>query len=58
MTKQQIIDSFAKHNIVLSPAGIWKFNTDGKKEPIVAFRVDNLPLDKYPDDNMFKLRIE
>jgi len=58
MTKQQIIDSFAKHNIVLSPAGIWKFNTDGKKEPIVAFRVDNLPLDKYPDDNMFKLRID
>lgn len=58
MDKQHIIDSFARHNIQLSPAGIWKFNGEGKKEPVVAFRADNLPISKFPKDNMFKLRID
>lgn len=58
LNKQTIIDRFAAHNITLHPAGIWKFNSNGKKEPIVAFRPDGLPIDKYPKDNMYKLRID
>ena len=57
MTKLDIISSFAAKDINLCPAGIWDFK-DGKKSPIDANRIDRLELDKYPDDNMFKFRID
>jgi len=58
MDKQLIINSFKKYDIELHPAGIWEFDTNGKKRPKVAYRIDGLNIDDYPDDNMFKLRIE
>ena len=58
LTRDEIVDRFAKFNVTLHPAGIWRFNSAGSKEPEVAFRADNLPLSKYPKDNMLKLRIE
>ena len=58
LSKQDIVDSFAKHKVSLHPAGIWEFDAAGKKKPVVAFRQDGLPLSSYPDDNMFKLRVD
>ncbi len=58
MEKQQIIDRFKGFDIPLHPAGIWEFDGEGKKTPKVAYRSDGLPLEEYPKDNMFKLRIE
>ena len=58
LSKSEIINKFAKYNISLHPAGIWEFDAEGKKTPKVAYRVDGLAIDSYPDDNMFKLRIE
>lgn len=58
MNKQQIIDRFNHLGINLHPAGIWKFDSSGKKTPVVAYRADNLSINDFPKDNMFKLRIE
>ena len=58
MTKIEILNSFEAKGIKLSPAGIWKFDADGKKEAVEAKRLDNLELSRYPDDNMFKFRID
>lgn len=58
MNKQDIINSFKKLDINLSPAGVWDFDSNGKKTSVDANRADKLPLDQYPDDNMFKFRIE
>jgi hypothetical protein len=58
MDKKTIINSFKAQDIELHPAGIWKFDSNGKKEPIVAFRLDGLSIDSYPKDNMFKFRID
>lgn len=58
MTRDDIIAKFSELDINLSPAGIWKFDAEGRKESIDAKRPDNLPLSKYPQDNMYKFRIE
>lgn len=58
LDKEAIVSTFAEHDISLHPAGVWKFDGEGKKEPIIPFRADRLPLSSYPKDNMFKLRIE
>ena len=58
LNRQYIIDSFAAHNIKLAPAGIWKLDENSKKQPIQPHRADGQSLDRYPDDNMFKLRAE
>ena len=58
MEKQAIIDRFAEHNITLHPAGIWEFDAEGNKKAKVAFRQDGLDIQAYPQDNMFKLRID
>jgi hypothetical protein len=58
MTRSEIIDKFRELDITLSPAGIWKFDAEGRKEAQDAKRPDNLALDLYPLDNMYKFRIE
>lgn len=58
MTREDIIARFNQIDITLSPAGIWDFDSDGRKKSIDAKRPDNLPLSKYPKDNMYKFRIE
>lgn len=58
MEKQTIIDRFAEHQIELHPAGIWEFDAEGKKKPVIAFRQDGLDISSYPKDNMFKLRVD
>ena len=58
MTREDIIARFKQLDITLSPAGIWEFDSDGRKKSIDAERPDNLPLSKYPKDNMYKFRIE
>ena len=58
MTREDIIARFKQLDITLSPAGIWEFDSDGRKKSIDAKRPDNLSLSKYPKDNMYKFRIE
>lgn len=58
MTRDDIIAKFSELNIELKPAGIWKFDVEGRKESVDAKRPDNLQLSKYPQDNMYKFRIE
>ena len=58
MTRSEIIDKFRELDITLSPAGIWKFDAEGRKEAQDAKRPDNLALDMFPLDNMYKFRIE
>lgn len=56
-TRQQIVETFKSLHIDIYPAGRWKM-VNGRKEPIVAYRQDYQPLDKFKDDNMYKLRAE
>lgn len=58
MERQEIVDRFKRHGIQLYPAGVWKFDAEGKKEAVVPYRADKLLLSAYPQDNMLKLRIE
>jgi len=48
---QNIIETFSKHNITLTPAGQWTME-HGKKKAKDAKRVDNLNWSSYPNDNM------
>lgn len=58
MNKIDILNSFEAKGIKLTPAGVWKFDANGKKEAVDAKRPDNLELSRYPNDNMFKFRID
>lgn len=58
MNKQEILNKFNTLGIELHPAGKWDFDAEGKKKSIDVNRADKLPIEQYPDDNMFKFRIE
>lgn len=60
-SRQDIVHRFKSLNIpiTLYPAGKWRYNeAKGKKEAIIANRPDGMPLSKFLDDNMYKLRAE
>lgn len=72
LKRKEIISVFKGHNIELTPAGKWRFgkkgetkktqngerSVEGKKVAIDANRKDYLDLADYPDDNMFRHKIE
>lgn len=58
MTREAIVSAFEAHKINLHPAGVWEFDDTGAKRAVVPYRPDNIPLSKFPHDNMLKLRIE
>ena len=57
MTRTEIITAFSNINITLHPAGKWEL-VDGKKQAVDAARKDDLPLDAWPLDNMFKFKVQ
>ncbi len=56
--KIKLFDTFTSLQIELTPAGKWIWDDDRKKKALDAKRKDYLPLDKYPNDNMFRHKIE
>lgn len=51
-------ESYEAKGAIITPAGIWERDEDGKKKPIVAFRADGLSFANFPTDNIAKFRIE
>ena len=51
-------EEYEAKGAIITPAGIWERDEEGKKKPIVAFRTDGLSFSNYPKDNIAKFRIE
>lgn len=54
----KVIKSFKKQGITISPAGRWKFDSEGRKEAVDANRKDGESWEDHPSDNMAKYRPE
>ncbi len=57
-TMPTLRESYEAKGAIITPAGIWERDDNGKKKPIVAFRADGLSFANYTQDNIAKFRIE
>lgn len=51
-------DSYKAKGAIITPAGQWIRDEDGKKQPLIAYRADGLSFANYPKDNIAKFRVE